>query len=315
MGSGRLIVKSEEVVPEFDEGWWSSILADEGLFQSSSRDMVSRNNGALEPENTDWKRIQELHDRDEITTLNVYGFNRGGVLVRGNGIQGFVPVSHLIAMPCGVEDAERNQILTSYVGRPIRLKVIECEPSQERVVFSERAALAGEGQRKEIFRSIKTGHVVEGQVTNITEFGVFIDLGGVEGLVHLSELSWGRVQSPSDTVKIGQTIQAVVLQISEESSRVALSVKRLQPNPWDAVQQTHKAGDILPATITSIMRFGVFARLEEGIEGLIHISSIEPTSGRKDLTKMFFPGQDVRVKILHIDSERRRLGLSLVMDE
>ena len=154
-----------------------------------------------------------------------------------------------------------------------------------------------------------------GTVTNVTDFGVFVDLGGVEGLIHVSELSWGRVQHPSEVVKVGQCVQVMVLQVSEETSRIALSLKRLQVNPWDTLVEAHRPGDIVNARITSIMKFGAFARLDEGVEGLIHISSVPFPSGRRDINAFFHEGQSVQVKILHIDAERRRLGLGLVQIE
>jgi small subunit ribosomal protein S1 len=244
--------------------------------------------------------------------LEVYGYNRGGLLVHTDDIQGFVPVSHLVELPATLGDEERIQTLCSYVGRTLCLKVIECNPALERVVFSERAAQAGEGCRRELFRSLQPGKVISGKVTNVTDFGVFIDLGGVEGLVHVSELSWGRVSHPGEILKVGQNVQTVVLQVSEENSRVALSLKRLSKNPWDEVFKRYRPGDVVEAEITSIVRFGVFARMEEGIEGLIHISSIELPEQKANISSFLSPGQKVQVKILHIDIERRRLGLDLV---
>jgi small subunit ribosomal protein S1 len=256
-----------------------------------------------------------LYDHDEIVVMQVQGYNRGGLLVQGNGIQGFVPVSHLVDMPGGVDEEERRRILANYIGRLLELKVIECEPAQERIVFSERAALAGEGRRKQLFRVLKVGEVVSGTVTNVTEFGAFVDLGGVEGLIHVSELSWGRVQYPGEILQIGQVVQTLVLQVSEESARVALSLKRLQSNPWEILVKRYKPGDVVPATVTTIMRFGVFARLDEGVEGLIHISSVNLPQGVRELDKVLNAGQPVKVRILHIDAERRRLGLGLVTVE
>jgi small subunit ribosomal protein S1 len=226
-----------------------------------------------------------------------------------------VPVSHLVDMPGGIDEEKRREILAEYIGRTMDLKVIECEPSQERIVFSERAALAGEGRRKQLFRVLKNGEVVSGTVTNVTEFGAFVDLGGVEGLIHVSELSWGRVQHPCEVLHIGQVIQTLVLQVSEENSRVALSLKRLQSNPWEILIKRYKSGDVVPATVTTIMRYGAFARLDEGVEGLIHISSITLPHGTRELDKLLQQGQSVQVRILHIDAERRRLGLGLVTFE
>jgi small subunit ribosomal protein S1 len=232
--------------------------------------------------------------------------------VQGDNIQGFVPLSHLIASSTDCDEDGKRMILSNYVGKTIKLKVIECEPAQERVVLSERAALAGEGSRKALFQTLKTGSIVNGIITNITDFGVFVDLGGVEGLIHVSELSWGRVQHPGEILSLGQPIKVLVLQVSEESARIALSLKRLFRNPWESLAEMYGTGDIVSATITAITRFGVFARLEEGIEGLIHISTIQQGNGQKDLDSLFKTGQVVTVKILHIDIERRRLGLGLL---
>jgi len=299
---------------DLDEGWWASVLADEEAFAAPQKPASSKSPspGLVA---VDWKRVQGLYEKDEVVELQVYGYNRGGVLVQGNGIQGFVPVSHLVDMPSSASEEERRQILNDYVGRTLDLKVIECEPSQERIVLSERAALAGKGRRRQLFNSLKPGEIVHGTVTNVTDFGVFVDLGGLEGLIHVSELSWGRVQHPSAILKVDQPVDALVLMVSEENGRVALSLKRLQPNPWEVLVANYQAGDVVPATITAIMRFGAFARLAEGVEGLIHISTIHMPPGRKELEGYLSVGQPVKVRVLHIDAERRRLGLGLVSIE
>lgn len=308
-------VSSQEQMPELDEGWWASVLSDEEAVHSPARGKES----LLLPESelegtevTDWQYVQKLFEGDEIVTLKVYGCNRGGLLVQSKGIQGFVPVSHLIDVPPVISEEERQVFLNGYIGRSLELKVIECEPAAERVVLSERAAQAGRGKRKQLFCTLSPGKVVEGVVTNITNFGVFVDLGGVEGLIHVSELSWGRVQHPKEILQLGENVRTLVLQVSEENSRIALSLKRLSPNPWETLCNIYQPGDIVPATITAIMRFGAFARLKEGVEGLIHISSIKQLPEDKSLDQYLYSGQLVQVQILHIDCERRRLGLGLV---
>ncbi len=314
MLSKRIISNGDSDSPELDEGWWASVLADEEastLPQKAPAPKTSQSNMVT----VDWTRVQKLYDKDEVVTLQVYGYNRGGVLVQSEGIQGFVPVSHLVDMPCNANEEERRQVLNDYVGRTLDLKVIECEPAQERIVLSERAALAGQGRRRQLFNTLKSGEVVHGTVTNVTDFGVFVDLGGLEGLIHVSELSWGRVQHPSCILSVDQPVDALVLMISEENGRVALSLKRLQSNPWEVLLENYQVGDIVDATITTIMRFGAFARLSEGVEGLIHVSTIHMPQGVKDLESYLVPGQPVNVRILHIDAERRRLGLGLVMVE
>lgn len=314
MLSKRSVSNVDDNNPDMDEGWWASVLADEEAYAAPQKPTSSKPNSSSLVA-VDWNRVQELFENDEVVTLQVYGYNRGGVLVQGEGIQGFVPISHLVDMPCNATEEERRQVLNDYVGRTFDLKVIECEPSQERIVLSERAALAGQGRRRQLFNTLKPGEMVHGTVTNVTDFGVFVDLGGLEGLIHVSELSWGRVQHPSSILKVDQPVDALVLMISEENGRVALSLKRLQPNPWDLLENNYQSGDVVPATITKIMRFGAFARLSEGVEGLIHISTIHMPPGRKELESYLNEGQEVQVRILHIDAERRRLGLGLVSVE
>ena len=303
-------------VPEPDESWWASVLADEEAIVSDRSEGISRNAQQTQSNcTTDWETVKNIFIQDEVILLEVYGYNRGGLLVKGEGIQGFVPVSHLVDLPTEINDEARQDLLAKYDGRSLYLKVIECELSSERVVLSERAAQAGEGKRKELFESLKPGIHTNGLVTNVTDFGVFVDLGGVEGLVHVSELSWGRVEQPSLLFKIGQAVEVMILQVNESTARIALSIKRLSENPWDSLQDTHQPGDVVPAEVTAIMRFGVFAKLQEGIEGLIHISSISEFFGSTDVNKLFTVGQMITVKILHIDAERRRLGLGLVSQE
>lgn len=306
----------ESDLPEsLDEGWWSAVLSDEESIVAPSREPANKTTPQPAVTVVDWDFVQGVYERDEIITLRVQGFNRGGLLVQGKGIQGFVPVSHLIEMPTSPNEDDRRIILADYVDRTIDLKVIECDASQERIVLSERAALAGEGQRRALFETLREGSVMKGRITNVTDFGAFVDLGGVEGLIHVSELSWGRVQHPSDYVNVGDQVRVMVLQLNEEISRIALSMKRLGPNPWETLVDRYKPGDIVPATVTSLTRFGAFARLEEGVEGLIHISSMKLPPHYRSINQYLDVGQDVTVRILHIDIDRRRLGLGLVMIE
>jgi small subunit ribosomal protein S1 len=313
MVSKKIEVHPEQVVPEEpDEGWWDSVLSDEESYVPGRPETTSAKTGAPSLDQVDWDYVQTIFDRDDIVKLQVYGCNRGGLLVQGDSLQGFVPVSHLVDIPSSLSEEERQTRLSTYVGRTLLLKVIECEPSLERIVLSERAAQAGEGRRKVLFKTLKPGEMIQGTVTNVTDFGVFVDLGGVEGLIHVSELSWGRVQHPSDVCQVGQLIRTLVLQVCEENSRVALSLKQLEANPWDQLVEAYKPGDIVTATITSIMRFGAFARLGEGVEGLIHISSMMLPPEYKTIESYLETGQVVQVRILHIEASRRRLGLGLV---
>lgn len=298
-----------------DEAWWTSILSNEEEHQAHVLEDEEPSPSILPPKavpNIDWDLTQTLFERDDIITLEVRSYNRGGLLVGTGAVQGFVPISHLIDLPSLKSNHERRKRLPGYVGRRLELKIIEYDMEETRVILSERAALAGEGSRKTIFSSIKPGHVISGTVTNITHFGVFVDIGGVEGLIHISELSWGRVQNPADLVKIGQSIDARVLKISSTIGRVALSHKRLLDNPWETFARRRQIGDIVEVEITSIKPYGIFARLEEGIEGLVHISTLALPADAHKLTTQYAVGERIRVSILQIDPDRRRLGMKMV---
>lgn len=324
------VAKTHMELPEEarDEGWWESVLSDEERLVSIQRPR----GGALEPDTPqpqiqaaveaqpaasseasviDWAFAESIYKQDQVVTLTVSGYNRGGLLVEGAKLSGFVPYSHLVEMTCQT-DVERENFLSGYVGKPLSLKIIECVPAESRVVFSERAARAGAGRRAQLFSHLRPGEIVHGEVTNITDFGVFVDLGGVEGLIHISELSWGRVIHPAHIVQLGQRLQVQVIDILPERCRIALSLKRLQPNPWETVHLRYAVNDIVPATITTVVSYGVFARLEEGLEGLVHVSQMP--EGSPPTREAYKDGQKVNVRILHIDPSHQRLGLSLKLD-
>ncbi|MDO8754532.1 MAG: S1 RNA-binding domain-containing protein [Anaerolineales bacterium] len=307
-------------IPVIDDGWWMSVLAEESrsAMPLPARLVASRPEVGEEAQTasseikpiTDWTQVKDLYRRDQIINLTVTGHNRGGLLVEGGGLHGFVPVSHLIDLAGKVENLDRSHDLESYVGRSLRLKVIECVPEDGRVVFSERAAQSQPGKRAELFDVLKAGQTVQGLVTNITDFGVFVDLGGVEGLIHISELSWGRVSHPSQIVKLGSTLNVQVLELAPERCRVALSLKRILLNPWMIACTEFPEGSIQPAIVTSVLSFGAFARLKAGVEGLIHISEI-PQIESMPLREVLSEGQEVQVRILHLDAAHQRLGLSM----
>jgi small subunit ribosomal protein S1 len=297
-----------------DEGWWDSLLGDEEKDGVEDDNQVSLATNKGNQDHTDWSYLESIYHDDAIIELDVNGYNRGGLLVQGENVQGFVPISHLVIAPSSLEDEDRKQFLMDYVGKKLPLKIIEFVPEEERVVFSERAAQAGEGKRKLIFAQIKPGDIVNGTVTNVTEFGAFLDLGGLEGLIHVSELSWGRVEHPGDILCVGQQIDALVLNVSEQTARIALSYKRLDNNPWESITEVYVPGDVVTAKISGLTKFGAFARLKEGVEGLIHVSTIQFPPGKKDIGEILHKGDCVSVKILHIDSEKKRIGLCLESD-
>jgi small subunit ribosomal protein S1 len=308
----------ESGMPTLDESWWESVLSEEGdrPGRSSGR---GRSAGMPRKEarseagtgiSPNWEHVKQLFSDDGIVSLRVTACNRGGLLVEGEDLAGFVPFSHLLQTAGGSEPAERGRLMESYVGRTLRLKVIECAPDDGRVVFSERAAQAEPGRRAELFQSLHVGDRTTGTVTNITDFGVFVDLGGVEGLIHISELSWGRVVHPAQVAGMGDVVDVQVLDVSPERCRVALSLKRLQPNPWEQLGAELLAAPAVPAVITSVLSYGAFARLDSGVEGLIHASEMPLVEGQ-GVKEYLHEGQGVRVRVLHIDTAHQRMGLSM----
>jgi len=317
----RRVIKQSANIPMVDEGWWASLLASEEKFFPNANQQVRKDDSILvkepEPETPaakkpaiDWHFVNRLYANDETVNLYVAGYNRGGLLVEGDNLHGFVPVSHLIKVPCDATEAERGEILEGYVGRSLSLKVIELEPSKGRIVFSERAAQTQSGRRIQLMDELKPDTCVRGVITNITDFGVFVDLGGVEGLIHVSEISWGRVNHPMDILQVGQEVTVYILQVDKERSRIALSLKRLCSNPWETAEQRYVPGQVVEAVITCVMPFGAFARLEEGLDGLIHVTEMNLVEGCSPV-EVYKEGDIVKARVLHIDASRQRLGLSL----
>ena len=303
---------SEPEMPIQDDGWWASVLAEEENRGPAPAGKLQKTEEAGKPSN-DWGKAARLYRQDGIISMQVTSFNRGGLLVEGEGLNGFVPCSHLVDLPSQSDEDCREDNLSGYIGRPLRLKVIECMPEESRLVFSERAARAEPGKRPELFTTIQTGQHLTGEVTNVTGFGVFVDLGGVEGLIHISELSWGRVTHPNQICKIGQRVEVQVMEVAPERCRIALSLKRLTTNPWEKAQASYPINGIVPAVVTALVPYGAFARLEEGLEGLIHTSEI-PLPPNRNIEDVLTPGQNVRVRVLQVDAPHQRLGLSMKLD-
>lgn len=257
----------------------------------------------------DWEEATRFYETKERVDLKVIGCNRGGLLVQFRQIQGFVPASQLIELPRELNSQARQMELTGRVGNTLCLRVIELDRSRNRLIFSERAAVY-EQEARDILNSLTEGDVCSGRVTSLCGFGAFVDLGGVEGLIHISELSWGRVNHPVEVVQPGDDIEIYVMGVEPEQHRVALSLKRLKPDPWTLVDERYEIGQIIEAEITNVVSFGAFARVDEGLEGLIHVSELAEGNflHPRNVVK---EGERVRACILNIDSANHRLGLSL----
>lgn len=254
----------------------------------------------------DWLDAEDLMAKKEVHTGNIVGNNRGGILVGVGHIRGFVPNSQLIR--------GRNAEAQYATGKQISTKVIEVDREQNRLILSERAAEQElrQSRREDLLTKINEGDVYEGKVVNLADFGAFVDIGGIEGLVHLSELSWKRISNPSEKLKVGDTVSVYVLKVDEERQRLALSIKRLEADPWTLVSDQYQIGQLMSAEITKLTNFGAFARLQDEyeLEGLIHISELseEHITHPREVVK---PTQDVTVRIIRIDPEQRQLGLSI----
>ncbi|MFA9489919.1 MAG: 30S ribosomal protein S1 [Anaerolineales bacterium] len=299
--------------PEMDESWWTALMGEEEKQASGEPESIvpEQDHKLLNQGNPeDWEWAEKLYKQDNTIDLLVVGYNRGGVLVEAQSLRGFVPISHLIGFEDAEGDGSRDEKLSKYIGQRLCLKVIELDPERGRLVLSQRAGLAEPGRRVEILSSLSEGDEVEGTVTNITSFGVFVDLGGVEGLIHVSELSWGRVGHPSDVACCGERLKVHVLSVDRANDRVALSLKELQPDPWEDVEERYKVGEIVEGCVTNVVKFGAFVGIDEGLEGLIHVSELGDGNFLHPRS-VVDEGEQVRVRIIHIDAENRRLGLSL----
>lgn len=258
----------------------------------------------------DWQKIEKIYHNDESVTLEIVGFNRGGLLVEWRSLRGFVPASQLVHAPTSDNNVERQNALANRIGDILKLRVIELNIEKNRLIFSERAAQVEAGKRNQILHRLGSGMTVEGTVTNLCDFGAFVDLGGIEGLIHISELSWGRVAHPDDMLTSGDSIKVYVLDVNEDEERIALSLKRLHDDPWKNVQERYSVGEVIEGRITNVVDFGAFACIEEGLEGLIHFSEL--AEGQFLHPRNVVAEDDiVQARILSIDSKARRLGLSL----
>ncbi len=263
----------------------------------------------------DWDDAQRMFTAGETIERVVIGHNKGGLIVDFGQLRGFVPGSLLVSGVQTTGPGKANR-WSQMIGRELSLKVIEVDREKNRLILSERAVVdetrREEAQQKsEFLATLSEGETRKGQVTRLVDFGAFVDIGGdVEGLIHLSELAWARILHPKEVLNIGDEVEVYVLNIDVPQHRVALSLKRLQPEPWDDVFQYYQVGQVVDAVITKLAEFGAFARIDDRIEGLIHISEMS-NKNISHSKQVVAEGQQIKVKIIHIDPERRRMGLSI----
>lgn len=260
-----------------------------------------------------WRKLQKLFEEGQVVDGEVVEHNKGGLIVNVQGVRGFVPLSQLVEFRRSAPaDETTTQRLQAMTGRRLHMKIIEINRRRNRLILSERAAVQEERarMRERLFAELQPGQRCRGTVTSICDFGVFIDLGGADGLVHLSELSWGPVSHPREVVKVGDEVEVHVLNVDRENKKIALSLKRVQGEPWARVPGKYHVGQMVTGRVTKLTTFGAFAELEPGLEGLIHISEL--SEDRITHPKQVVQEGDVlRLKIIRIEPERKRLGLSL----
>jgi small subunit ribosomal protein S1 len=249
-----------------------------------------------------WRRIEAAAESGEPVEGTVIEVVKGGLII-DLGVRGFLPAS--------LVDIRRVPNLDEYMGTQIECKVIELNRSRNNVVLSRRAVLEEERKevRQQILDRLAPGLVVEGQISNIVDFGAFVDLDGIDGLIHISELSWSHVNHPSEVLEIGDTVAVKVLDIDRDRQRISLGLKQTQEDPWQRIVNTYNIGDELAGTVTKVVTFGAFVEILDGVEGLVHISELA-AHHVENPREIVQPGDELRVKILEIDSERRRLSLS-----
>ncbi len=254
----------------------------------------------------DWRKAEELEKSGAIFEGEVAGYNKGGLIVRMGRVRGFVPASQIVSQGANADPA-------GLVGKKLWLKVIEIDRARNRLILSERAARREQRkqQKDDLLSELKEGDIRTGEVISLCDFGAFVDLGGADGLIHLSEMSWRRVNHPSEVLAVGDKVKVYVLNIDRERKRIGLSLKRAQEDPWTVIARQYQKGQLVEGTITKLVKFGAFARLADSdVEGLIHISELsnEHVNHPKEVVK---EGQVVTLRVIHIDPERHRIGLSM----
>ncbi|WP_376792941.1 30S ribosomal protein S1 [Thermoflexus sp.] len=262
----------------------------------------------------DWQQARRLMQAGEILELTVSGYNKGGLVVKVGRLRGFIPASHVVPQEAGEEKLPVEQRLKRRVGQKILASIIEADPEANRLILSERMAQQElrRRQKEELLAHLEPGMRLKGRVISIADFGAFVDLGGADGLIHISELSWRRVNHPREVLSVGQEIEVEVISVDRERKRIALSRKRVEPDPWQQAVAQLREGQLVEAVITRLTNFGAFAALKEfpGVEGLIHVSELAEhrVNHPKEVVR---EGEELVVRLIRIDPENRRLALSL----
>ncbi len=256
----------------------------------------------------DWEKARELLSSQDAVDVNVSGYNKGGALVRWNRLEGFIPSSHLVSTNLSID---RREAMQELIGKTLGVKVIEVDQDRRRLIFSEREAQKEwrARQKAKLLAELSVGDVVNGVVTGLRDFGAFVNIGGADGLIHVSELAWHRVDHPRDILHIGEEIEVYVLNLDRETNRIALSRKRLLSDPWDDAQYRYHEGQLVGGYVTNVVDFGAFVALEDGLEGLLHLSEMGD-GALKEPYSYVQKGDQLSLRISHLEPEKRRVGFT-----
>lgn len=256
----------------------------------------------------DWNRAEVLHESKEIVTCEVSGYNKGGLLVGFGRLEGFVPNSHVPQMRRGWDTYKTQAFKAGQIGEDLPLKVLEVEPQKQRLVLSARDAQ--KVKRRQQIEALERGQRISGRVTALVKFGAFVDLGHIDGLIHISKISHRHIDHPREVLEVGEEVEVIIEDIDVERERISLNLKRLTPSPWDELPEEHQEGDLIQGTIENVVDFGLFIRLESSVVGLAHISECDLPAGVR-IEDRFQEGDTVLARIIEMNPEEERLGLSL----
>jgi small subunit ribosomal protein S1 len=255
----------------------------------------------------DWEKARKLLETEEVVEVSVKDNNRGGILVQWNRLEGFIPSSHLVSMGSSGGRESWNELN----GKVLAVKVIEVDQARRRLIFSEREAQREwrAQQKARLLAELKEGDKVKGTVTGLRDFGAFVNLGGADGLIHVSELAWHRVDHPRDVLRVGEVIDVYVLSLDREANRIALSRKRLLDDPWEKASEKYHEGQLVEGTVTNVVDFGAFVALDDGLEGLLHLSEMGDGS-LKEPHSYVKKSDRLSLRISHLEPEKRRVGFT-----
>ena len=263
-----------------------------------------------------WRVLEKAKEDDKAVDGVIIGSNRGGAVVQAEDVQGFIPLSQLVGPARELFVPKKENAKDGFIGMKITFKIFELNRRRNRAIFSEKAVLQQERAQKkqELIETLQVGNILKGRIVGVSTFGAFVDIGGADGLSHISELTWDPVSSPADIVTVGTEMDVYVVKIDKENLKIALSLKRLTPEPWEIIKDELVVGRKIVAKVTKITTFGAFVRTEQGVEGLVHVSEIshQELGYVEDIESVINVGQSLDLTIVNVDTERKRLGLSLI---